>query len=225
MTETATVVGEQLVLLPELAVHWPRARTLFIADPHFGKAAAFRAAGIPVPHGTTASGIERLDALLTATNVRRVVILGDYLHAKESRAPETLGRLATWRASRPDVELLLVRGNHDARAGDPPAELGVTCVDAPIVEQPFVFTHVPAPSADGYVLSGHLHPGARMIGGGKQSLRLPCFWFGARVGVLPAYGDFTGLATIAPSDADQVYVVADGRVVQVSGGSAPHANP
>jgi hypothetical protein len=36
------------------------------------------------------------------------------------------------------------------------------------------------------------------------------------VAVLPAYGDFTGLASISPLDTDQVFVVADGRVVRVS---------
>jgi DNA ligase-associated metallophosphoesterase len=211
-----TVRGEVLEVLPELALHWPRARTLFVADPHFGKAAAFRAAGIPVPRGTTTSGIDRLDALIDRTNVRRVVFLGDYLHAKAGRAPETLRRLAEWRERRNALELLLVRGNHDARAGDPPAELGITCVDAPVVEPPFVFAHVPAPSDDGYVLSGHIHPGAQLVGAGGQYERLPCFWFGDRVAVLPAYGDFTGLASISPLDTDQVFVVADGRVVRVS---------
>ena len=41
---TASVAGEQLLLLGERAVYWERTRTLFVADPHFGKAAAFRAA-------------------------------------------------------------------------------------------------------------------------------------------------------------------------------------
>ena len=45
----AEVAGERLVLLPEMAAYWERAGTLLVADPHFGKAAAFRAAGIPEP--------------------------------------------------------------------------------------------------------------------------------------------------------------------------------
>ena len=45
--------GEELELLPDHAVHWRRASTLFVADPHFGKAATFRAAGIFVPEETT----------------------------------------------------------------------------------------------------------------------------------------------------------------------------
>jgi len=32
----ADVAGERLVLLPERAAYWERARTLLVADPHFG---------------------------------------------------------------------------------------------------------------------------------------------------------------------------------------------
>ena len=40
--------GEKLVLLPERAIWWAREKTLFIADPHFGKASTFRSAGLAV---------------------------------------------------------------------------------------------------------------------------------------------------------------------------------
>ena len=36
--------GEQFVLLPERAVHWPAADALVVADVHLGKPEAFRAA-------------------------------------------------------------------------------------------------------------------------------------------------------------------------------------
>ncbi len=58
--------GERLVVLAERALYWPRRRTIIIADPHFGKAATFRQAGIPVPHGTTATDLDRLRRLLPA---------------------------------------------------------------------------------------------------------------------------------------------------------------
>ena len=59
--------GTVLWLLPGRAVWWPEARSLFVADVHFGKAASFRHAGQPVPTGTTADNIARLDVLLTTT--------------------------------------------------------------------------------------------------------------------------------------------------------------
>ena len=64
---TVDVAGERLVLLPQKAVYWPRERMLAIADIHFGKAAAFRSFGIPVPRGTTTENLDALDALIDAT--------------------------------------------------------------------------------------------------------------------------------------------------------------
>src|SRR5262249_50769057 len=42
------IAGERVTLLAERAAYWQRTRTLLVADTHFGKAATFRAAGIPV---------------------------------------------------------------------------------------------------------------------------------------------------------------------------------
>ena len=50
-----------------------------------------------------------------------------------------------------------MRGNHDAHAGDPPADWAITCVDEPSIEQPFAWRHHPAPDAAGYAIGGHLH--------------------------------------------------------------------
>lgn len=213
------VAGETLTLLPERGVHWTRTATLLIADPHWGKAAAFRAGGFPVPHGTTASGLQRLDAMLARTAARRIVFLGDYLHARASRHPDTLWELEQWRSTHRRCELILVPGNHDRHAGDPPPALGVTTVNAPLEMAPFVLTHHPVASPSGYVLSGHLHPGALLMGPGRQRERLPCFWFGRHTAVLPAFGDFTGLALVEPAPADRVLVIAGNCVVDVSRGA------
>lgn len=211
----AIVAGETLILLAERAVFWERAGALLVADPHFGKAAAFRAAGVPVPRGTTTENLRRLDAAVDRTGARRIVFLGDFLHAREGRAPETLRTLNDWRASRATLDILLVRGNHDARAGDPPPALAIRCDTAPVVEGPFVFAHHPTASESGYVLAGHVHPGVWLRGAGRQFERLPCFWFGARTGVLPAFGEFTGLASVAVVEGDRVWVVAGDDVIPV----------
>ena len=150
---TTEVRGETLWLLPERAVYWPRAGALLIADPHFGKAAAFRAGGIPVPGGTTAEMLRRLSAALDATAAARLIILGDLLHARAGRAPHTLELVAAWRAARPTLAITLIRGNHDTRAGDPPADWGVECLDAPVVEPPFVWLHEPPESGQWSVAS------------------------------------------------------------------------
>lgn len=207
--------GATLRLLPERAAFWEERQTLLIADAHWGKAAAFRAAGVAVPHGTTLDGLTRLDRLLEQTCAARVIFLGDYLHAREGRAPGTLGALAAWRARHPRLQLVLVRGNHDRHAGDPPCETGVVCVDAPMLEASFVLAHHPAASDRGFVLAGHLHPGVRLAGQGRQRERLPCFWFSRSVGVLPAFGSFTGLADVEPAAGDRVFAIAGNEVIEV----------
>ena len=217
MSATVDVAGERLVLLADRAVHWPATATLLVADPHFGKPAAFRAAGVFVPRGTTAHALGRLGALLDATGARRLVFLGDFLHAREGRHPETLSAIETWRATRGDVEMVLVRGNHDARAGDPTAAMGIDCVDGPVREGPFALAHHPAVVPGAYTLAGHIHPGVVLAGAGRQRERLPCFWFGRDGAVLPAFGAFTGLAEITPAPGDRVWVVAGDEVVAVGG--------
>jgi uncharacterized protein len=209
------VAGEKLVLLPERAAYWPAREALFVADFHLGKAASFRSAGIPLPSGTTRDNVERLDHALERTRARRVIFLGDFLHSKAGRTPRTLEGFGAWRSSRSAIELTLVRGNHDAGAGDPPEGWGMRCIDAGEALGAFVLNHEPGAARGGYALSGHIHPAVRLSGEG-ESLKLPCFWFGARYGVLPAFGAFTGTAEVRPRRGDQVYVIAEQEVLKVT---------
>ena len=212
----ADIAAEELVLCPERAVYWPRRRMLLVADPHFGKSAAFRALGVFVPKGTTADALSRLNALIARLSPARIVFLGDFLHAKEGRSEETFAALAAWRSAHRDVEMQIVRGNHDRRAGDPPEEVGIFCVDGPVLDPPFALAHHPGKVPGTYVLAGHIHPCAVLVGPARQTERLSCFWFGREVGVLPAFGDFTGCAEIEPEKEDRVWVAADDRVVLVA---------
>lgn len=208
--------GEELVALPEHALWWPRRSTLMVADAHIGKAATFRRAGVPVPRGTTTSTLSRLDSLCSRLGPQRIVFLGDLLHAREGRDPETLRRLAEWRASHDAVDVVLVRGNHDRGAGDPPDDARIRCHDEPLAEPPFELRHHPAEVAGGFVIAGHIHPCARMRGVGRQHDRLPCFWIAGGLVVLPAFGDFTGTAPIEPRPGDRVLVVAGDSVIEAA---------
>jgi uncharacterized protein len=210
------VAGEQLVLLPERAVFWPSRMALFVADFHLGKAASFRRAGIPLPSGTTTENVERLDRAIARTGAKEVVFLGDFLHSAEGRAPRTFARFTAWRDSRAQVALTMVRGNHDRKAGDPPEEWRVRCIEAGESLGPFVLNHEPGESRAGYALAGHIHPAVRLTGAGETSVRLPCFWFSARFGVLPAFGAFTGSAEVLPRRGDQVFVIAEQEIVKVA---------
>ncbi|WP_020474667.1 ligase-associated DNA damage response endonuclease PdeM [Zavarzinella formosa] len=212
MTTPFELAGELLELRPDRTLYWPRRQTLLLADPHFGKAETFRHAGLPVPGGG-ADSLNRLRQSLVCTKSERLLILGDFWHARPGRSDRVLAELEQWRREHQGLQIDLIRGNHD-RAGDPPPGWG-DWHPGLLADPPFVFSHHPTECDEGYTLAGHLHPGFTLLGRGRQRLRLPCFWFGPHCGVLPAFGEFTGLADIAPSPPDRVFVVADDQIIKV----------
>ena len=229
--------ASRLLLLPCKAAYAPDPGLLLVADAHIGKAVSFRRLGVPVPAGSTLDALHRLDALIHATGARGIVFLGDFLHSARAHAPGTMAAVADWRARHAGLDLTLVRGNHDQHAGDPPVALGMRCIDGPLRCGPWALAHHPDPVAGAYVLAGHVHPcvvlGGRGLGGrgvgwrgqggrgqggcvaaaparGFDRLRLPCFHFGAQVGVLPAFGGFTGMHALPRQAGDQVFAVLPG---------------
>lgn len=209
--------GESLWLLPEKALYWPDRKALLVADVHIGKAASYRALHQPVPRGTTQATLARLDLLLNHYDCRRLIVLGDFLHARTARAPATLARLDAWRAQHPQLEVILVRGNHDRHAGDPPQELGIKVVDEPFEMGPFALQHEPGPHDTLAVIAGHIHPACVLRGRGRQRLRLPCFVFNAQVSLLPAFGEFTGGWTLEPEAGTRLFVTGDEQVWALPG--------
>lgn len=230
--------SRELRLLPQRALLDTASRSLMVADLHLGKAATFRAHGLPVPSGTTERTLARLDALLAGTAARSLFLLGDLLHAPEALRPSITKALADWRARHARVEVILVRGNHDARAGKLPAGCGIDTV-APghrlgelrlLHEPPGACdldppaSRVDAPRGDPscddqdrpatHWIAGHLHPVAR-LGRRADALRLPCFWQRPAGVVLPAFGEFTGGWPVVPAPADRLHVTDGERVLSL----------
>jgi DNA ligase-associated metallophosphoesterase len=211
---TVEAAGERLVLLARKAVFWPRERLLAIADIHFGKAAAFRALGIPVPRGTTSENLDALDALIDATGANHVLFLGDFLHARAAHAAGTQAAMLAWRRCRCDLILTLVRGNHDKHAGDPAELLAIDLVDEPWTVGPLSFCHHPDLDAPGYVLAGHVHP-VYVLATRFDALRLPCFVLGPRRMILPSFGSFTGGHVVRPEADDRIFITSGEAVHSV----------
>lgn len=186
-----------LTMLPQRGVWEGATRTLWVADLHLGKAATYRALGQPAPAGTTDENLRRLGALADVWRARRLIVLGDFLHAPEAHKGALVEKLRAWKAERRELECIVVRGNHDERAGDLSGDCGFVSVDAPFSASGVEARHFPideaAAIADGpTVLAGHLHPVGRLHGAGHDRLRLPCFAILGRQIVLPAFGEFTG---------------------------------
>jgi DNA ligase-associated metallophosphoesterase len=215
--QTVDIAGAELWLLADKAIYWPEHKALLIADAHFGKAAAYRKLGQPVPHGTTASNLAVLDRLLSGYETQWLIFLGDFLHAPGSHVPTTLAALGAWRERHAQLRITLIRGNHDRRAGDPPAELAFEVVAEPLLLGPLSLQHEPDPHPTAHVLAGHVHPVYRLHGRGRQSLRLPCFQIGSSLTLLPAFGAFTGGHEIEARPGERIYVIGDDQVWSVAG--------
>jgi DNA ligase-associated metallophosphoesterase len=189
---------------------------LFIADPHFGKDATFRSVGIGLPPGSLEADLTRLDAVLQHTCAARLLILGDFFHAKRGRTPDTQQTLANWRQQHNGLDIVLVRGNHDRHAGEPPADWRIACVGDFWDLPPFVCCHMPYdpatpdpwPPEAAYRLCGHLHPVIQLRDVANSQTRLPCFLFSATQALLPAFSSFTGGYAVKRHAGDSVFVVA-----------------
>ena len=214
-TLAVTVNGHPLWLCAERAAFDPVSRSLFVADAHFGKGATFRAHGIPVPGGTTADNLRRLDTLIARHAPTHIYFLGDLLHAREAHAAQTQAALAQWRGRHAQLPITLVIGNHDRHAGPPPAALAIELAEAPLRVGPWALCHHPQEVDGAYALAGHEHP-VYALRSRVDSVRLPCFRFERTLGVLPAFGSFTGGAAVDAARAEQViYVVAEDRILPI----------
>ncbi|MGI9240787.1 MAG: ligase-associated DNA damage response endonuclease PdeM [Verrucomicrobiales bacterium] len=209
------LAGESIGLFPERGLFWERGRCLLIADWHIGKAATFRAAGIGVPDGDLDEEFARLDQMLEASGATELVILGDLAHARAGLSEGLAGRMRDW-ISGCGARVGLVAGNHDHSAGL--ADLrgfGLDLLGDSLQRGPFTLQHEPAAGGSEYVLAGHLHPAIRLGEGKRGGVRAPCFWFGAKAGVLPAFGGFTGGKRINAVPGDRVFAVGGSEVIEI----------
>jgi DNA ligase-associated metallophosphoesterase len=209
-----SLAGEQVELFADRALYWPREKTLFIADPHFGKAGTFGRLGFAVPDDTIEE-LARFSRLLLRTTAGRLVILGDLLHARAGATARLFDLLRGWRQRHEAVEMILGRGNHDQSAGDPPRELNLRTVGAPLILEPFACSHLPEEIPGHHVLAGHVHPSFSLRDKNGRSLRSPCFWGRPTCTILPAFGSFTGTEPVHPEPDDRIFILGPGQIVEV----------
>lgn len=204
------VAGERLELMPQRAVHWPAGSSLLVADVHAGRVETLRTEGAPVPGDTLGATLERLGAIVDRSGAETLFVLGDLVQGSAGLTDRVVD--ATRRAlNSMDCETYVVPGNHDLAVEGLPDGWPVEMLDSAAHLGPFVLRHEPEPSAEGYVLAGHLHPTVRLEGGGDR-LQLPCFAFGDEVGVLPAFHKMTNGVELSP-DAYRLFAIADHEVV------------
>lgn len=190
----------------------PKWNTLVVSDLHFGKITHFRKNGIGIPTHGIEDNWALLRSMLLNENIDEVIFLGDLFHAHINDECYAFFDLLT---QFPSISFILIKGNHDILDESIYHTGGLQVYDV-LKKGPFIFTHEPLEElTEAYCISGHIHPGVRMVGKGGQSVRLACFYFGEHQALLPAFGSFTGLKTIKPLENDRVFVCLPDEVIEV----------
>ena len=231
------VDGHSLVLVPPPAgpavlISDGSRRVVLVADLHLGKAASFGALGRPIAGDLAMriarADLDRLSTLVRQTRATELGVLGDLIHNRAARDPGVMSEVASWRAEPliAPLTFTLVRGNHDRHAGDPPSSWGMRVVSGPwglLASTPgpggeprpaVVGLHEPALVPGSLAIAGHVHPMVTL--GGRE--RSACFAIRSGLMIVPAFGSFTGGASIATLPPDiaptRVLAVGPGRVIE-----------
>lgn len=198
------------------AIFWESPRALILSDLHFGKSGHFRKAGIAIPQTVYKEDLQRLFNLVQHFRPDTLLVVGDFFHSTLNKEAELFAR---WRQDHDHLKIELIRGNHDILENNWYQAQAITVHEQHYTAGPFRFIHESPQEAatvpGQYIFSGHLHPGVRVHGAGRQTLRLPCFYFDEAYAILPAFGGFTGLATIEPSRNSSVFAIANQEILHL----------
>lgn len=199
---------EEFLLLPQKAVYYKKEKALIIADMHLGKAGHFRKAGMAVPAELAFADLEILDGLLSKSGllIEKIIVLGDLFHAALNLDWRIFEE---WRMMNKDPEIILIKGNHDILSDSHYEALDIKVQEIMVLNKFMLIHNFEDEEEIGglYKLCGHIHPAVRMQGKARQALTLSCFYFNERIGILPAFGRFTGKHIINPSESDNVFVI------------------
>jgi uncharacterized protein len=202
-----TLSGNTFLLSSDRCIFWEEQKTLILSDLHLGKTGHFRKSGIAVPQAIFKEDMQRLVCQLQIFKPRQVIVIGDMFHSADNKEHDFFLK---WRQDFSRLAIHLVKGNHDILKESWYETAGIIINKCELTLGDFVFVHdftdCTTPE-EKYVFSGHIHPGISISGLGNQSLRFPCFYFGAQYAVLPAFSRFTGTHGIKPKRGEYVYAL------------------
>lgn len=205
-----TLNGNPACLLFQKAVFFPEKSWLVIADLHLGKVAHFRREGIAMPAVAQQEDYARLYRLIDEVAPQRIIFLGDLFHSSLNDDWINFAGLIT---NYPRITFTLVRGNHDLIHQGLYKELDVFVTDC-IEADGLLFTHQPEDTVQSRLvnIAGHIHPGFTIYGIGRQSAKLPCFYYSSHQLILPAFGGLTGLFAMPAEHGADIYLVLSDEV-------------
>lgn len=192
------------------AVFWKEKNTLLLADIHLGKVGHFRKSGIPVPRKAGGVFYDKITKLKNSLNFSQIIFLGDLFH---SSLNNEWFLFENW-VKKSELKIILIKGNHDIIPKLVFEQVGIKTYDDLKIEK-FFFTHYPKKINDCFVFSGHIHPGVRLIGKGKQIMKFPCFICNKDQIILPSFGGFTGMHLPEIRNGDQVFVITNKEIIEI----------
>lgn len=210
MIETIEINGQNFSLHPSGAMFWCEKKMLLISDVHLGKISHFRKYGSAVPQNAIAENFERLTQVVNYFQPEKICFLGDLFHSSLNLEWDLF---ENWLQDI-SAEVLLVVGNHDIISEVKYEALGIGIYSELILEN-FLLTHHPEIRENYFNFCGHLHPGFKLNGTGRQQVKLSCFYKSGEQLILPAFGEFTGNYWISPNVGDQVFVITKNEVILV----------
>ncbi|GAA0872682.1 ligase-associated DNA damage response endonuclease PdeM [Gangjinia marincola] len=210
MIQYISIHKQTFVLHPTGAIFWKERSMLLIADVHLGKVAHFRKHGSAVPPKAILKNFDQLDRVVDAFTPATICFLGDLFH---SAINSEWHLFSNW-VARQTAKLILIAGNHDIISPLRYEAIGFV-VGSELALDGFLLTHHPEEREGFFNFCGHIHPGIRLVGGGRQQLKLPCFFKSAHQLIFPAFGEFTGLYLLNPEDAEEVYAITKKEVILV----------
>lgn len=194
-------------------IFWEEESALILSDLHFGKSGHFRKSGIGIPQNIFKEDLQRLFAQVQFFKPKTLLIAGDMFHSAENKEADFFLK---WRKDLSHTDIYLIRGNHDILPAAFYQKANIRVFENKLTIKDFCFTHDAAGCDDEkFTFSGHIHPGIKMRGAGNQSIMLPCFYFGEKYSVLPAFSAFTGLAKIKPTAKDHVFALVENTVIKI----------
>ena len=211
MTKAIQIQDQNFILHASGALFWEEELLLIISDVHLGKISHFRKFGSALPRKAAKGNFKKLDEVLAFFVPQKICFLGDLFHSSINQEWRLFEK---WLSSVP-VPVILVEGNHDIISPLRYEQLGVQVIPELLIKS-FLLTHHPEEREGYFNFSGHLHPGIRLSGPGRQVLKLPCFFQRGDQMILPAFGEFTGNYILTQEESDKVYVITGEKVFSIS---------
>ncbi len=230
---------EELLLSAQRVLYYPAEKILVISDVHLGKAGHFRRYGIPIPTEVNQDNLSRLSQVILQFDPERVLFLGDLFHSETNSEWDDFKR---WRRQYSTLRMTLIFGNHELYTEQKYEDLGLQVfpfLDSKHIrflhDKDDTFAGLTgSQSSNGSMISGqektvkdtaqpntvpikgwisgHLHPGIKIQGKGRQRIVLPCFVQQENQLVIPAFGTFTGLHLITSKNA-HIIAIAENELI------------